>query len=71
MCKANLPYTINLYETKRARNTLLYELKISSGEMVFCPLGLYFIDNYFGFKHKFNKGYHNFNGSVNFQCYQK
>ncbi|OQX79462.1 MAG: hypothetical protein B6D56_06975 [Candidatus Omnitrophica bacterium 4484_70.1] len=60
MCKEKFPYTINLYETKRAEDTLLYE-PFCSGKMVSCPLGLYFIDNHWGFKYKFNKGYHNFN----------
>jgi hypothetical protein len=35
--------SINLYETKRAGNTLLYE-PYSSGKMMFHPLGLYFIN---------------------------
>lgn len=35
--------SINLYETKRARNTLLNE-PYSSGKMLFHPLGLYSIN---------------------------
>lgn len=55
----SLPYTINLYESRRARNKFLYE-HVSSGEMLFYPSGFYFIDNHYGFKYKFNQGYHKF-----------
>ena len=46
-------HSINLYETKRARNTLLYE-PYSSGNMLFHPLGLYFINFSSSFNHDLN-----------------
>jgi hypothetical protein len=56
----SLNNSINLYETKRAKDKLPYEPK-SSGKMVSYPLGLYFIDFGLNFKHKFNLNYHNLN----------
>jgi hypothetical protein len=52
-----------LFETRRVQNKLLYEPK-SSGNMVFHPLGLYFIDFWFNSKHKLN--YHNLNQEVKY-----
>jgi len=43
---------INLYETRRVQNKLLYE-PLRSGKMVFHPLGLYFTNTVHIHKHNF------------------
>jgi len=58
--KLSLEDSINLFETKRARNTLLNEPE-SSGKMLFCPLGFYFINFNGSVTHKSNIKYHNLN----------
>jgi hypothetical protein len=58
--KMSLEDSINLFETKRARNTLLFEPE-SSGKMVLCPLGFYFTNFSGSVTHKSNINYHNLN----------